>query len=96
MLSKVSKHKDWYAIAQAHSDTLKSSHDAVNFLVGINKGSHQKFIFKEEGFYKLSENKFPLKITRYMVSKIDGNMMAIYHYIFYFTFNIAKISTAMQ
>ena len=81
MLSKVCKRKDRYAIAHTHFDTLKSSRDAVNFLVGINKGSHQKFILKDKGFYELSKNKFPLKITRYMVSKIDTNMMAIYHYV---------------
>ena len=27
----------------------------------------QEFIFEEEGFFEISENKFPLKFTRYMV-----------------------------
>ena len=36
MLSKVCNREDRYAITHACFDTLKSSHDAVNFVVGID------------------------------------------------------------
>ena len=39
------------------------------FVVGINfcRKAVQEFIFEEEGFYEISENTFPSKITRYTV-----------------------------
>ena len=36
MLSKVCNREDWYAITHTHFDTMKSSRDADNFIVGIN------------------------------------------------------------
>ena len=38
--------------------------NVVNFL---QKASHQEFIFKEEGFFEMSNTKNPLKITHYTV-----------------------------
>ena len=41
------------------------------FSVGINfrpEGSYQEFNFKEKGFFEISKNKFPSKITRYTVA----------------------------
>ena len=33
-------------------------------------GYHKEFIFKERGFFKISQNKNPSKITCYMVDEI--------------------------
>ena len=48
------------------------------FAVGINfrrKAVTRNFIFKEEGFFKISDNKFPSKITRYTVLILCNKMI---------------------
>ena len=53
--SKVCNREDRYAITHARSDTLKSSRDAVNFVVGINfrrKAATRKLFSKRKAFSK--------------------------------------------
>ena len=52
---KVCNREDRYAITHARSDTLKSSRDAVNFVVGINfrrKAATRKLFSKRKAFSK--------------------------------------------
>ena len=56
MLCRVCNREGWYAIVLAHSDSLKSSHDAVNFVVGIN--FHRKAVPRNL-FSKKAFSKYP-------------------------------------
>ena len=47
-------------------NSLKYSRGAFNFVVGINF-CRKKFIFEEQGFFEISEDKFPSKLTHYTV-----------------------------
>ena len=66
MLSKVCNREDLYAITHARFNTLKSTCDAIIYGVGINFCRKAVTMNEEEGFFKISENKFPSKITCYM------------------------------
>ena len=67
MFTRVCNREGWYTITQARSDSLKSSCDAVV----INFRHFPGIYFQEEGFFEISENKFPSKLTRYTVFQID-------------------------
>ena len=41
-------------------------------------GYHKEFIFEERGFFEISENKNPLKITRYMVAHSQHYQLYMY------------------
>ena len=48
-------------------------------------GYHKEFIFEERGFFKISQNKNPLKITCYMVVYIATHEYDIFKGIYYMT-----------
>ena len=57
MLSKVCNCEDRYAITHARSDTLKSSRDAVYFVVGTN--FHRKAATRNLFLRRKASSKYP-------------------------------------
>ena len=53
MLCRVCNHEGWYAITHTRTDSLKSSHDAVNFVLGFRRKAVPRNLFlKKKAFSK--------------------------------------------